>query len=130
MNSDVTRPGKLLLSGIALMLLPKCPACWPLYAAALSALGLDFLFESSIVMALVAAILALSLYILGRQARATREFRPLAVALIGVLTLSIGVFTTESRLAHYAGIALLTISTIWNVRLARPEKQCCCATAR
>ncbi len=97
-------------------LLPKaaCPACWPVYAGALSALGLGFLLERTWMLPLTALFLALAVGSLAYRARGRRGYGPFAAGLAGALTILLGKFALESDPVTYGGLALLLGASLWN----------------
>ncbi len=102
--------------GIAFAFLPKlmCPACWPAYAALLSALGLNFLLNRGYLFALTATFLALALGALAFHARTRRGYGPFSVGLAAVVAVLVGKFGIESNAAMYTGIAGLVAASVWN----------------
>ena len=62
MRTSALKQGLLSLPGVSVALLPKlmCPACWPAYAAALSALGRGFLMQERYLLPINVAALALA----------------------------------------------------------------------
>lgn len=111
--------------GVIIALLPKgmCPACWPAYAAVLSALGLGFLMQDRYLLPLTIAFLALATLALTYRARVRRGFGPaIAGGLAGVLLL-VGKFVLEMPIVAYGGIAAFTVAAIWN---AWPMRRASC----
>lgn len=100
------------LPATALALLPKltCPACWPAYSAALSALGLGFVDYTPYLLPLTALFVAVSLIALAVTARRRRAYLPLVAGAVGAFVLLIGRFALDSDIATYAGIGLLVIA--------------------
>lgn len=104
------------LPGVVVALLPKgmCPACWPAYAAVLSALGLGFLMQDRYLLPLTIVFLALATLALTYRARVRRGFGPaIAGGLAGVVLL-VGKFVLEMPMIAYAGIAAFTVAAVWN----------------
>lgn len=102
--------------GLVIALLPKgmCPACWPAYAAVLSALGLGFLMQDRYLLPLTIVFLALATLALTYRARVRRGFGPaIAGGLAGVVLL-VGKFVLEMPMVAYAGIAAFTVAAVWN----------------
>ena len=102
--------------GVLIALLPKgmCPACWPAYAAVLSALGLGFLMQDRYLLPLTIVFLALATLALTYRARVRRGFGPaIAGGLAGVVLL-VGKFVLEMPMVAYAGIAAFTVAAVWN----------------
>lgn len=101
---------------VAVALLPKvaCPACWPAYAGALSALGVTFLIDTRYLLALTSAFLAIALVFLGFRADRRWGYGPLALGVLASAALLVGKFWYESDAAMYVGVALLMIASLWN----------------
>lgn len=116
------------MPGLLIALLPKgmCPACWPAYAAVLSALGLGFLMQDRYLLPLTIVFLALATLALTYRARVRRGFGPaIAGGLAGVVLL-FGKFAVDVPLIAYAGIATFTGAAVWNAwPLRRPSCSAC-----
>jgi mercuric ion transport protein len=85
-------------------------AGWAL--AALSAIGAGFLINDAVLIPLFVALLALSLWLLFRSARAHGNLRPLYLAGGGALGALIGLWT--STVVLFAGLALMVGSSLWD----------------
>ncbi len=103
-----------LLPAVGAALLPKltCPACWPAYAALLSALGVGFIDYTPYLLPLTLAFLLATLAILAWRPR--RGYAPLALGLFASAAMLIGKFYFDSDIATYAGVALLVGASTWN----------------
>lgn len=114
------------LPAVGLALLPKltCPACWPAYAAVLSAAGLGFLDYTPYLLPLTTVFLAVTLGSLGYRAKHRRGYRPLWVGAVASVVVIAGKFWFDSDLALYSGIALLVATSLWNSWPARALKHC------
>jgi len=101
---------------LAVAFLPKlaCPACWPAYAAAVSALGLTFLLEMRYLLPLTIAALALAVVALLWQAPARRGYGPAALALAAATLIVAGKFAIESAAMLYGGGAAFAGAFLWN----------------
>jgi len=112
-----------LLPAVGAALLPKltCPACWPAYAALLSAFGVSFIDYTPYLLPLTIIFLITTLAILAWRPR--RGFAPLALGLFAATIMLIGKFFFDSDIATYAGVALLIGASIWN---AWPIKSTVC----
>ena len=112
-----TKQNLLAVPGIALSLLPfgGCPACWPVYGGALSAVGLGFLLSAEYLLPLTTAFLVVSLFTLGFRASARRGYGPLAVGVIAGALILFGKFSLEHNILTYSGVLLLVASSLWNV---------------
>lgn len=108
----------LTAPGVGVALLPKliCPLCWPAYAGIVSSLGLGFLIGTTYLLPLTAGFLAVSVSALGFRARQRRGYGPLWIGIIAAMVVLVGKFQLESAATGYAGIALLVVASLWNVR--------------
>ena len=112
----------LAVPGIIISVLPfgSCPACWPVYGGALSAIGLGFLLSAQYLLPLTAAFLLVSLFTLGFRASSRRGYGPLAAGLFSGALILYGKFSLEQNAVAYSGVLLLTASSLWN---AWPRRQ-------
>jgi len=103
-----------LLPAVGAALLPKltCPACWPAYAALLSALGVSFIDYTPYLLPTTLAFLAVTLAILAWRPR--RGYAPLALGLFAAAIMLIGKFFFDSDVATYLGVAVLVGASTWN----------------
>lgn len=103
-----------LLPAVGAALLPKltCPACWPAYAALLSALGVGFIDYTPYLLPFTMVFLAVTLAILAWRPR--RGYAPLALGLFASGSMLIGKFFFDSDIATYTGVALLVGASAWN----------------
>lgn len=103
-----------LLPAVGAALLPKltCPACWPAYAALLSALGVGFIDYTPYLLPLTLVFLVGTLAILAW--RPCRGYAPLALGLFASGAMLIGKFFFDSDIATYTGVALLVGASTWN----------------
>lgn len=97
-------------SGLAA--LPACPACYPLYAGALSSLGLTL--DPGAHMALTVGLVGIALGALVFRARARRGYGPLVLGVGAALGIVAGKLLLASDPVVYAGTAALVASGIWN----------------
>jgi hypothetical protein len=111
---DGWRRSGTLLGAIAVVLLPKCPACWSVYAGLSSLLGLSFVVKASYLLPLTASLLALSLGALWLQARRGRGLGPWLLACAGALTTLVGKFGLESEPLLYCGLGTLLAASLWS----------------
>jgi hypothetical protein len=137
-SRDAVRPGRARnrqVSGSALAMLPAlgmsllptlaCPACWPAYAGFLSALGLGFLLNTTVLFPLTAAFLAIALSALAFRARRRRGYRPFALGLLAAGVVLAGKFFFESDAAMYGGLAVLFAASIWITWPAGQKAESC-----
>lgn len=114
----------LSLPGLVLSVLPVgvCPACWPVYAGALSALGLTFLLSKEYLMPLTALFLLIAVTTLALQRR--RGYAPFAVGVFAAAIVLAGKFAFETGPVTYAGVALLVLVSLWNAWPRRAAAHC------
>jgi hypothetical protein len=112
--------------GVGIALLPKlaCPACWPAYAAVLSALGLGFLMESRYLLPITITPLALATFAIGFRARARRGYAPAIVAAVAAVALVVAKFVLDSDPLTYATTAVFASAAIWNAWPVRRDAAC------
>ncbi len=115
--------------GVGIALLPKlaCPACWPAYAAVLSALGLGFLMQSRYLLPITIALLALATSAIAFRARARRGYAPALLAAAASVALVVGKFVAESDFVTYAATAVFAGAAIWNAWPSRKAAAACSA---
>ncbi|MBI1355725.1 MAG: hypothetical protein GC160_15405 [Acidobacteria bacterium] len=117
------------LPGALAALLPSCPFCWPLYAGALSALGLGYLLNEEHMPLVAAVLLLLTLLPLAYRVRERHGYGPLLVGVLGSGAVLLGKFLLGSDATLYAGLATLLAAHMWNIR-RRDGKNCSrCETA-
>lgn len=111
----------------ALAMLPKltCAACWPAYAALLSALGVEFVDYTPYLLPITVTALGVALFGLGWRAHARRGYAPLTVGVIASIVILVGKFGLDSDIAAYLGAVALISATVWNLW---PTRRACCAT--
>lgn len=101
---------------LAVAFLPKlvCPACWPAYAAAVSALGLTFLLEVRYLLPLTVMALALAVVVLAWQSRSRWGYAPAGLAIAGAVAIVAGKFAADSAVLLYGGAAMFAAAFAWN----------------
>jgi hypothetical protein len=104
------------IPGVALSLLPfgGCPACWPIYGAALSAVGLGFLLSAEYLFPLTAVFLLVSVFTLGFRANTRRGYGPLGAGLMAGALILYGKFSLQQNAVAYSGVAILIAASLWN----------------
>lgn len=112
--------------GIVLSALPVggCPACWPVYAGILSALGLSVLLSPAYLLPVTVIFLLITLAVLWRSARKNLEYAPLLLGLAGSALILLGKFAFASGWTAYSGIALLVFASVWNAWPRRATAPC------
>lgn len=112
----ISKEAVLAVPGIVLSALPvgACPACWPVYAGILSALGASFLLSSALLLPLTAAFLLITVATLAFRARDRRGHGPLALGLAASAVVLAGKFALGSEPVTYAGTGVLVFAALWN----------------
>jgi len=115
-----------LLPAVGAALLPKltCPACWPAYAALLSAIGVSFIDYTPYLLPLTLVFLITALAILAWRPR--RGYAPLVVGLFAAGVILVGKSFFDSDIATYAGVALLVGASTWNAWPRKSVISCKC----
>lgn len=105
-------------------LLPSvsCPACLAAYAGVLSALGLSFLMNESVLVPMIAVFLAAGIASVAWSTRSHRRRGPLAAAAVGSLLVVTGRLVWNVPFLLYAGVALLVAASFRNLWLKRPRR--------
>jgi hypothetical protein len=109
--------------GVAFLPTLTCPACWPAYAALLSALGLGFIPTAPYLLPLTAFLLLVA--VAGLAVRADRRM-PFVIALVAAPLILLGKFVFHSNPITYTGAALLVAASFpspWR-RSAAPCSAC------
>lgn len=112
--------------GLAIALLPKafCPACWPAYAAALTAVGLGFLMQASYLVPITIGFLAVATLAIAHRAPLRRGYTPAIVAALASVSLVVAKFALESSAGTYAATAVFAAAAIWNAWPLRRAAGC------
>lgn len=103
--------------GVGVALLPKltCAACWPAYAALMSALGFGFFDYTAYLLPITAAALALTLATIAWRAKTRRGYGPLVVGAVAAALHLVGKFFLESDAIAYLAVPILICAAVWNV---------------
>jgi hypothetical protein len=117
----------LVAPGVIVGTLPTlaCAACWPAYAALLSAVGLGFLATPQYLLPLTIPALALAVAALAWTSRGDR--RPLVVGVLGAIFVLVSKFALGSNLANLSGASLLVAASLWSMS-RRSESAADCAS--
>lgn len=101
---------------LGIAFLPKliCPACWPAYAALVSAAGVPFLLETTFLLPITVIALALVLGLLTWRAPERRGYEPMLLGLASSAVVLIGKFGFDNNAAAYAGATALFAACVWN----------------
>lgn len=96
------------LPALAIALTPKlvCPACWPAYAALLSALGLGFIPTAPYLFPLTVFFLSVALAPLALAAWSKRRPIPFVLGVLASIAIVTAKCQLDSKLMTYAGIGL------------------------
>lgn len=116
----------LAVPGILVSALPfgGCPACWPVYAGILSALGVSFLLSSAYLLPLTAFFLLIAVAALALRARHRRGYGPLSLAVAASALVLLGKFAVASQPVSYAGVGILIFASLWNAWPQRAAVHC------
>ncbi|OGA25987.1 MAG: hypothetical protein A3I02_11125 [Betaproteobacteria bacterium RIFCSPLOWO2_02_FULL_67_26] len=108
-------------------LLPKltCPLCFPAYAAILSAIGLEFIDYTPVLLPLTAAFLAVALIVLALQSRRTGRFDSLILGVAAGTLVLAGKFHAESDWITNGGIVLLVTAVFLGSRTKSASMASC-----
>lgn len=106
------------LAAIAVALLPKCPACWSVYAGLSSVLGLGIAVEARYLIPLTAACMAVAVGGLGLRARRGRGYGPCLLGAFMAASVMLGKFVFEEPAWTYASLFGLVLATLWSTRRA------------
>jgi len=115
-----------MLPAVGAALIPKltCPACWPAYAAVLSALGVRFVDYTPYLLPFTLAFLAVTLAMLAWRPR--RGYAPLLLGVAASAIVLVGKFLFDSDVSVYAGVALLVAASTWNAWPKKTALRCEC----
>ena len=115
-----------MLPAVGAALLPKltCPACWPAYAAVLSALGVSFVDYTPYLLPFTLTFLAVTLGMLAWRPR--RGYAPLLLGVAASAVVLVGKFLFDSDLAVYVGVGLLVGASMWNAWPKKSVVSCAC----
>ena len=100
-------------AGVALLPSLTCPACWPGYAAVLSALGVGFIPTAPSLLPLTVVALAVALVALAVRAR-SGGWWPFGLGLVAAAVILLGKFVFASNATTYTGVGLLVAASLWN----------------
>lgn len=113
-----SRHGRLgaTFAAIAIALLPKCPACWSVYAGLSSVLGLHIAVEQRYLVPLTAASMALAVGGLWLLARRGGGYRPCLLGSLMAANVLIGKFVLENPPWTYTSLIGLALAALWSSR--------------
>jgi hypothetical protein len=101
-----------------------CPICITTITGIASSLGFGFLLETAYLFPLMAGLLGLTLFSLGRRARMRHGFGPLIVGTLAAGVLLTGKFILPSGFLLYGGLAVLVGTTLWNAWPSKRRAAC------
>lgn len=130
MSNRTWREAALAVPGVGVSMLPKiiCPICSPAYAAVVSSVGLGFLVETTYLLPITLAFLAIAVGSLAFRASNRRGLRPFWIGVIAASGVVAGKFWLGATAITYAGIGLLIVAAMWNV-IPRRAIVCSCLPA-
>lgn len=110
------RSAGLWLPAVGVAFVPKlvCPACWPAYAALVSAAGLPFLLETRFLLPITLVALTLVVGLLMFRVRVRRGYGPATLGLVSASMIMVSKFVFSNTPAAYVGASLLFIACVWN----------------
>lgn len=120
-DSLLSRAGTLL-GTVGVALLPKCPACWSVYAGLSGWLGLSIALDETLLLPLTLLCLALTLLVLARGARRSARYQPLAWATLAAAGVYLGKFSLESPLLAHLSLGVLVLAALAGRRAERRSK--------
>lgn len=114
-----------MIAAVGVALLPKCPACWSVYAGLSSLLGVSFVLEPALLLPLTLTSLALALASLWLKARrssahgslrsvasSARRYATFAVGVASALMVWGGKFVLNSELLTWFGLLGLIVASL------------------
>jgi hypothetical protein len=128
------RRASTFVAAVGVALLPKCPACWSVYAGLSSLLGVSFVLDTRLLMVLTLGSLSLALLSLAAMARRRKIRVPLALAIVSAAGVWLGRFELNSELCtnlSLCGLILAALAARWlGARLRRASELAQQAEAR
>jgi hypothetical protein len=111
-----------VLGTVGVALLPKCPACWSVYAGLSGWLGLSIALDPALLLPLTLLCLGLTLLVLARGARRSGRYQPLAWAALAAVGVYLGKFALESPLCAHVSLGALVLAALAGRRAERRSK--------
>lgn len=115
MKKIIMAAPSFIVSGVAALPVLTCPACWPLYAGLLSALGLGFVDYTPYLLPVTGILLVVSLVPLAWKAQRRRGYKPLIAGVLSAALILSGKFWIDNPALFYVGIGFLLAASIWNI---------------
>ncbi len=110
------KSGIAAVPAVLIAFLPSvtCPACWPVYAAVLSALGLPFFAYDRYLLPLMAVALIGAVGSVGFQGWRRGAYGPTALSVIASAGIVVGRFVLQSDELFYVGVGFLLAASLWS----------------
>ena len=102
-------------SGIAMALVPKCPACAAAYLGVVSAFGIDQ-WAPDFLWPLTYGLFGLAIAFLGLRALRTASFRPFVLSVLGAVVLACGRVYDAHPALVWAGALMFVLGVLWSAR--------------
>jgi hypothetical protein len=106
------------LAAIAIALLPKCPACWSVYAGLSSVLGVSIAVDPRYLLPLTAASMAAAVGGLWLRARRGGSYGPCLLGALMAASVLLGKFALENQAWTYMSLLGLVLAALWSTRSA------------
>jgi hypothetical protein len=90
----------------------------------LSAIGFGFLLNTTWLIPLTAAFLAVAVGALAFRANRRRGYRPAALGVVAAAIVLAGKFGMDSDVLMYVGLAILVSASLWNTWPRRAPQHC------
>jgi hypothetical protein len=109
-----------ILTSLLIGFFPKCPLCWAVYMSALGSLGLAKIPYMPWLLPVFLLMLAMHLFLVGRNARRLSGYQALILSLTGTLILVLARFVfPEVTWLTLTGMLLVTGGSVWNAHKSR-----------
>jgi hypothetical protein len=108
-----------LIAAVGVALLPKCPACWSVYASLSSLLGVSLVIDERLLQVMTLGSLALALLSLATMALRSRMYAPLLVGAASSVGVWLGKFTLSLPLLTYLSLLSLILASLSARRCSR-----------
>ncbi len=119
----------LLTAAVALLPSVSCPACWPVYAGLLSALGVPVLMSREALFPTTLVALCVAVFVIGFRATRRHGYGPFVLSLISAMMIVVGKFILEWDVIAYLGVAMLVFASVWNSRQHSHSSTCLACNA-
>lgn len=106
-----------LVAAVGVALLPKCPACWSVYAGLSSWLGVSIALEPRRLLPLTLGSLLLALLSLAWVARRSGRYAPLVAGAVSALGVWLGKFVLDLESLTYLSLFALIVASLAARRL-------------